>query len=90
MRFSKHSHQGIHLCCRRGAETEFTFLGSCTVVPYLDTRPRLLPGQAERRDYHAYFMDRDQATGKLSPTVGLAPGCLERISGQCTQLKVKS
>jgi hypothetical protein len=70
--FKKSGHQGIHLYSRRGAETEFTFLGADTYSPYLDTRPNLTPGQAEQRDYYAFFMDHDAANGAQSATFGLA------------------
>ena len=70
--FKKAGHQGIHLFCRRGPETEFTFLSADTYAPYLDTRPNLTPGQAEQRDYYAFFMDRDAANGAQSATFGLA------------------
>lgn len=72
LEFKKAGHQGIHLYSRRGPETEFSFLGADTYSPYLDTRPNLTPGQAEQRDYDAFFMDRDAANGAQSATFGLA------------------
>ncbi len=70
--FLKHGHQGIHLYCRRGTETEYTFLGADTYAPYLDNRPNLVPGQAEQRDYYAFYMDHDHANGAQSATFSIA------------------
>ncbi len=70
--FKKAGHQGIHLYGRRAEETAFSFLSADTYSPYLDTRPNLTPGQAEQRDYYAFFMDRDAPNGAQSATFGLA------------------
>ncbi len=70
--FEKHGHQGIHLYCRRGTETEYTFLGADTYAPYLDNRPNLVAGQAEQRDYYAFYMDHDHANGAQSAAFSLA------------------
>ena len=70
--FQKHGHQGIHLFCRRGTETDYAFLGADTYAPYLDSRPNLVAGQAEQRDYYAFFMDHDHANGAQSATFSLA------------------
>jgi hypothetical protein len=72
VKFAKNGHQGILLHCRRGAETEFTLLGLDTHSPYVDTRPNLIPGQAEDRHYRAYFADRDHAVGDLSDVATIA------------------
>ena len=65
VKFKKLGHQGILLYGRRGTEADFTLLGADTHSPYHDTRPNLVAGQPETRQYQAYFMDRDQPVGEL-------------------------
>ena len=72
VKFGKHGHQGILLYGRRDPETEWSLLGLDTISPYHDTRPNVVPGQAETRHYRAYFADRDQPVGELSAEVALA------------------
>ena len=72
VKFQKHGHQGILLHSRRGDEKEFALLGLDTFSPYHDTRPNLVPGQAEDRHYRAYFAERDVAVGDLSATATVA------------------
>ena len=54
---------GIYLFCMRGAETEFTLLATITKTTYNDTRPNLIVGQAEKRQYRAFFMVGDVMVG---------------------------
>lgn len=53
----KLGHKGIYLeSPRQGAET-WEFLAIDIESPYLDTRPNLIAGQAEWRDYRARYWD---------------------------------
>ena len=54
---------------RRGAETEFTFIGKDTYPPYLDSEPKLVEGQPEAREYKAFFLDGDDEVGLESDVV---------------------
>ena len=54
---------GIYLFCMRGTETEFTLLATITKTTYNDTRPNLIVGQAEKRQYRAFFMVGDEMIG---------------------------
>lgn len=44
-------------------EPIWEFLTISTRGPYLDTRPLLVPGQAEVREYRAMFWDQGIANG---------------------------
>ncbi|MFC2092685.1 hypothetical protein ACFLSV_02180 [Bacteroidota bacterium] len=67
--FKKEGLSGISLYRRRGAETEFTFLGKDTYPPYLDSEPKLIDGQPEAREYKAFFLDGDDEVGLESDIV---------------------
>ena len=45
--------EGIFLYCMRGTETAFTLLAIITKTIYVDLRPNLIVGQAEKRQYRA-------------------------------------
>jgi hypothetical protein len=53
--FNKLLAEGVHLYCKRGAETAFTYLASETHAAYVDNRPLLVAGQPEVRQYKAVF-----------------------------------
>jgi hypothetical protein len=55
--------EGMYLYSLRGTETEFTLLATVTKPTYKDTRPNLLVGQAEKRQYRAFYMVGDVAVG---------------------------
>lgn len=57
---------------RRGAETAFTFLAVDTESPYTDSRPNLVPGQAELREYQGMYYDDDHETGLPSDIVRIS------------------
>ena len=63
--------EGIYLFCMRGAETEFTLLATITKTTYNDTRPNLIVGQAEKRQYRAFFMVGDVMVGIESPVFSI-------------------
>ncbi|MBC8278141.1 MAG: hypothetical protein H8E46_07910 [FCB group bacterium] len=65
----------INIYCKRGDETEFTFLARDTESPYHDDRPNLTPGKAETRRYYAYYIFNDEEQGLPSDIVEIAvPG----------------
>ena len=55
--------EGIFLYCMRGTETAFTLVAMITKTTYVDSRPNLVVGQAEKRQYRAFFMVGDVAVG---------------------------
>ncbi|MBE7498633.1 MAG: hypothetical protein HS117_27150 [Verrucomicrobiaceae bacterium] len=61
-KFFKDGHEGIWLESRRG-NGAWEFLIISTKSPYIDTRPLLVPGQAEVREYRAMFWDAGQPNG---------------------------
>jgi hypothetical protein len=69
--FKKGASQGIKLYSRRGSETTFTFLAVDTRSPYVDNRPNLVEGAAEKREYYAFYLVDDAQVGTQSPTVSI-------------------
>ncbi len=63
---------GIMLYCMRGTETTFTLLTTITKTIFNDTRPNLEVGQAETRQYRAFFMVSDVAVGVESLVVSIS------------------
>jgi hypothetical protein len=63
--FRKNGFTGVEISCRRGSETEFSFLARDTEEPYVDTRANLTAGP-ETRYYRAQFLNKDQAVGQFS------------------------
>lgn len=61
---------GVKGFCRRGNETEFTFLGFDNVSPMIDTRPNLT-NQPERREYQLIYVIDDEPVGIKSPIVSV-------------------
>lgn len=70
--FVKSKSDGIKLYSKRGAETEFTFLAVDTKSPYTDTRPNLTPGEAETRQYYAFFLKDDEQVGTQSDVIEIS------------------
>lgn len=56
----------IHLYCKRGAETEMTFLATISNASWLDMRANLVVGVPETRSYQAWFVIGDQVIGLIS------------------------
>lgn len=71
IKFKKHGFDGIKLYSKRGTESAFTFLAIDTVSPYNDSRPNLVPGTPEKREYYAYFLDKDDAVGTVSDSISI-------------------
>lgn len=67
--FNKLLAEGVHLYCKRGAETAFTYLASETHSAYVDNRPLLVPGQPEIRQYKAVFFIGQSEIGLESDIV---------------------
>lgn len=69
--FNKNKADGIHLYSRRSGEKEFSFLAADTVPPYHDKRPNLVPGQAETREYKAWYFSDEDIIGQESDVVSI-------------------
>ncbi len=69
--FSKGNNDGASLYSKRGSEVAFTFLALDTKSPYIDTRPNLVPGTPEKREYYAKLFDDSAEHGDASPTVSI-------------------
>ena len=54
---------GLLLYSMRGTETVFTLLATVTKTTFIDTRPNEVVGQAEKRQYRAFFMVADVMVG---------------------------
>jgi hypothetical protein len=73
-RYTKHSHQGINLYCCRAGEDDYTLLGRFNMSRWDDSRPNLVPGQPEERNYYAFFVDKDRQVGARSSIVTVVVG----------------
>lgn len=62
IKFFKDGHTGIWLECRRNGTWET--LGFTDSSPFIDSRPLLVAGQAEVREYRARFWDAGQPNGE--------------------------
>lgn len=74
VQFLKGTHEGVRIDCKRGNETEFTFLANDTTRPYVDARPLLVPGQPEVRQYRLQFWDKGEAVGLWSEAATMTVG----------------
>lgn len=59
----------IRVYCKRGGETEFTFMNTFTKSPFTDSRPRLDANTPETRQYRTRFLDNDVEIGIMSDVV---------------------
>jgi hypothetical protein len=69
--FSKGNNDGARIYSRRGSELAFTFLALDTKSPYVDTRPNLVPGTPEKREYYAILFDDSNEVGDPSAIVSI-------------------
>ncbi len=73
--FNKSVSSGVRLLSKRGAEAAFSFLAIDTASPYIDTRPNLVAGGPESRQYQAQYLNGDDPVGNLSDIVNITvPG----------------
>ncbi|MEI7728399.1 MAG: hypothetical protein WCO56_02460, partial [Verrucomicrobiota bacterium] len=71
--FVKFGHQGVLIESRTNGGP-WQKLGTYTRSPFLDTRPLLVPGVAEVREYRIRFIDMDAPTGDWSGVAKIAIG----------------
>ena len=69
--YTKYGHNGMELFGCRTGETAFTSLGRFTQNRIHDTRPNLVPGRAETRQYYGVYIDKDQPVGERGPVASL-------------------
>jgi len=72
IKYTRGENDGIKLECRRGTETNFTLLDKINKPTYSDKRPNMLPGQAEKREYRAWFFKGDEVVGQVSAVIAVA------------------
>ncbi len=65
---------GIHVEEKRGTATAFAYLLTANKPTFIDTRPNLVPGQAEIRQYRAWFIVNDVVVGVVSNIVTISVG----------------
>lgn len=63
---------GVKIYSKRGSETAYTFLGTDTDSPYVDTRANLAAGVAEQRKFYAFFFDADVEIGLQSDEASIS------------------
>jgi hypothetical protein len=66
LNFTKSGHDGVYIECRRNGGP-WEFLGIDTVKPYIDSRPLLVSGTAESREYRMRWWDHGEPHGDWAP-----------------------
>lgn len=69
IRFNKGKISALNIYSRRGPETEFKFLAISTEVQFEDDRENIDPGKPEKREYYAYYKEKNVEIGLKSDTV---------------------
>ena len=70
--WTKGSYQGVYIEGKRGAETTFTFLDRDMKSPYVDTRPPLVAGTPETRQYRVWYLMDDNKVGDPSAILSVS------------------
>ncbi len=63
---------GAKIYCRRGNETEFSFVTMQDLNNYVDTRPNLNQAAAERREYYLIYFRKGKNIGQQSDIVSVS------------------
>ena len=71
IKYIKGTNDGVRLECKRGNETEFSFLDKINKPIYADKRPNLITGKPETREYRAWFFVGDEVVGQVSAVISL-------------------
>lgn len=69
--FSLQGMKAVWIMSKRGAETAFTKLDTAVEGEYVDTRPNLVAGQPEVREYQLVFLEKNQPVGQPSDIVSV-------------------
>ena len=69
IRSNKGKTSALNIYSRRGPETEFKFLAISTEVQFEDDRENIDPGKPEKREYYAYYKEKNVEIGLKSDTV---------------------
>jgi hypothetical protein len=67
--FSKSKSDGVNIYSTRAGDTASTFLARDTVPPCVDTRPLLVAGKPEVREYKCVYVSNDEEIGQFSGEV---------------------
>ncbi len=76
--YNKGVTEGIRIFSRRGNETKWELLASDSESPYFDNRPNLVDGQAETREYKAYYIMHDELAGQESAVYSISVNLLSK------------
>ena len=58
--------EAVDLYCKRDGDADFVKLDRVLHFPYIDTRPLLVAGKPEKREYRAKFIRKNQPYGNMS------------------------
>ena len=58
--------EAVDLFCKREGDADFVFLMRVLHFPYVDSRPLLVPGKPEKREYRAMLVRHDKPYGNAS------------------------
>lgn len=72
--FKKGKNDGVNIYSKRTGEDAFSLLTFRSKSPYKDTRPNLIPGTPETRQYYANFVKDDVEHGTSSMVASISVG----------------
>ena len=61
--------EAVDLYCKRDGDADFVRLDRVLHFPYIDSRPVLVAGKPEKRDYKGLFIRQNQPYGKMSAVI---------------------
>ena len=71
IKYLKKTLSAAKLDCKRGSETEFSYLDTAIEANYVDRRPNLVPGQPETRQYRGWCVIKGEIVGVVSDVVSI-------------------
>ena len=72
IKFVKKSYTGVRLETKRGTETDWTSMGNYVRSPIIDSRPPLVPGQPEKRQYRMQYLEGNTVIGISSDVYSIS------------------
>ena len=71
LKSNKGDAEAVDLYCKRDTDADFVKLDRVLHFPYIDSRPLLVAGKPEKREYRAKFIRQNQPYGNMSNTLTL-------------------
>ena len=69
LKSNKGDAEAVDLYCKRDTDADFVRLDRVLHFPYIDSRPLLVAGKPEKREYRAKFIRQNQPYGNMSASI---------------------